>query len=462
MRRFFQPIAFVILACVPACGLAQALDVAAIDALIARTLEQKKLVGLSASVMHNGEVVLAKGYGLASIEKRDPVTEQTLFGIGSITKQFTCVLALMQADEGKLSLDDRVSKFFPDFARAADVSLLDLGQHVSGYRDYYPLDIVSPRMTSPRTAAAVARDYSKALDFEPGSRWSYSNTGYLMLSDIIERIDGASFESILERRILRPLELRHTGYELPPGHPGAATGYTSIALTEPTPAPSEAKGWLGAAGGMWSTARDLLAWDLALMDRKLLSDASYRVLTTPRRLSNGRSARYGCGLYVGERQGIPTLAHGGSTSGFTAHNVMMPTTRSAVVLLANRDFAALWELADAIGAKLMPPQPTPPAIRGTPTLIAAVALMDQMQTGEIDRARLGEEFNAYLTPERVRAISASLARLGKLKSVEVEGIQERGAMEESTIVFKYEQETLSASMYRMPDGTIGQFMITRK
>jgi CubicO group peptidase (beta-lactamase class C family) len=181
----------------------------------------------------------------------------------------------------------------------------------------------------------------------------------------------------------------------------------------------EAEGWIGAAGGLWSTPTDLLAWDLALMDGKVVSGSSYHTMTTPRRLIDGRSTGYGCGLSVRDSGPAVVLSHGGAVSGFVASNTFVPATRSGVVLLANADFAAIGALGEAIVPMLLPPGPNLPVISGPSALDAAMAMMRQLQTGYLDRTQLGEEFSAFLTPERVKAGAASLGPLGGPKSVEV-------------------------------------------
>src|SRR5262245_55092191 len=138
---------------------AVALNSSELDDLIARMVREKHLVGLSVGVMRGSKVVLAKGYGVRSLTTNDPVTPETLFAIGSITKQFTCAALLLLVQEGKLSLDDHVAKYDARLTRAADITLLDLGQHVSGYHDYYPLDFVDRPMSQPRAADQIIRDY---------------------------------------------------------------------------------------------------------------------------------------------------------------------------------------------------------------------------------------------------------------------------------------------------------------
>jgi D-alanyl-D-alanine carboxypeptidase len=444
---------------------AQSIDVAAIDKLASQAVEQRSLVGLSVGVMVNGRVVLAKGYGVSSLEAATPVTPDTLFAIGSVTKQFTCVTALLLEQDGKIRMSDPVSKYAPELTRGGEIRLIDLGQHVSGYRDYFPLDFVDSRLQKPRDGMSIAREYAGGqLDFEPGTRYSYSNTGYLVLGGIIEQVEGAPFGRVLQRRIFSPLGMRNTRIEPRPGDGALATGYSSFALARPIPAAREADGWLGAASGIWSTPTDILAWDLALMDGKLLSEASMRSLSAPRQLANGLSTGYGCGIVSRERDGMRFLTHGGGVGGFTARNSLIPGTRSAVVVMTNveNSRAAVGDLHGAILAKLIPIAADPPKVAGRSALADAVAMMSQFQAGAVDRTRLAAEFNAYLTPERVKAAAAALAPLGQVKSVQTLSIEERGWLEHSTIEFKFAGAAVEAEMYRSPSGQIEQFWPFRK
>src|SRR5438067_10038619 len=137
-------------------------------------------------------------------------------------------------------------------------TLLELGQHVSGYRDYYPLDFVDREMLEPRAADSIIAEYAtRPLDFEPGSRWSYSNTNFLILGRVIEKVSGESFGTFLQRRIFTPVRMTHTRYDPPAGDSTMASGYTSFALGPPMPATPEGAGWAGSAGAIWSTPTDL-------------------------------------------------------------------------------------------------------------------------------------------------------------------------------------------------------------
>ncbi|HSF14965.1 MAG TPA: serine hydrolase domain-containing protein [Vicinamibacteria bacterium] len=442
---------------------AQPLDLATLDAELARVVREKHIPGLSVGVMHEGRVILAKAYGVSSLATGELLTPETLLAVGSVTKEFTCAAALLLVEEGKLAMDERVAKYFPGLTRASDITLLDLGQHVSGYRDYYPLDFVHRDMARPRPSDDVIREYgSRPLDFEPGSRYSYSNTGYLMLGRVVERVSGESFESFLSRRIFDPLGMHYTRYEPQRSEPGLAQGYTSFALASPEPAIAEGDGWIGAAGGIWSTPKDLLAWDLALMDGKIVSKESYAAMTTPRRLSDGSSSDYGCGLRIRSMGGAAVLSHGGALSGFVASNAFVPSTRSAVVLLASVDFAALGDVPDAILAKLLPRSARLPGIAGPPALEVASALLEQLRRGSLDREALGEEYRIYLTPERLRTAAASLQGLGEVSGLELVGLRERGEMEVASFRLSIGATPAQAILYRSKDGKVQEFLINRR
>lgn len=438
------------------------LDVAAIDTLIERVVREKQLVGLSVGVMQNGQVVLAKGYGYRTLNPQRPVTPTTMFGIGSVTKQFTCSAALLLAEDGALSMSDRVAKYVPTATRASDITLLDLGQHVSGYRDYYPLDFVVREMAKPEpTDTVIGRYATRPLDFEPGSRWSYSNTNFLILGKAIEQASGKPMASVFSERIFTPVGMTRTSFDRVPGDTNTAEGYTSYALADPTPVAPEAQGWIGAAGAIWSTPTDLLAWDLALMDGKVLSPQSFATLTAPRLLSDGRETTYGCGLGVQRTGDALIYSHGGGIAGIVTQSVLIPSTRSAIVTLANAEFAATGEIISALVSKLTPHVDVP-IIAGLSAVDAARAFLTSVEEGTVDRSTLGDDFNALLTDAHLAADRASLAAHGRVSNVTVTGLVERGGMEVARVQYQVGNTRARTSMYRTPDGKIQQFLINRQ
>ncbi len=437
------------------------IDANAVDALIAEQVKTRGLVGVSVAIMQNGRIVLAKGYGVSSLPDRRPVSGETMFAIGSVTKQFTSACVLLLAEDGKLSVADKVAKYYPNLTRANDITLLDLMNHVSGYPDYFPIVVVDSRLVKPIAPDELLRLYGTGkLDFEPGSRYSYSNTGYVLLGRIVERVSGESFGAFLTRRILKPLGMEHTVYDPDPRDAVLARGFTTFMLSGPTPAEPEAKGWIAAAGAIYATASDVAKWDLALMDGKILKPESFRLMTSPRRLNDGRISHYGCGLALSEREGLTVLSHNGAVSGFLAQNLMVPANRSATVLLSNfdasGDFNALYR---RVTASLFPKEPDAPGIAGPAAQEMARELFLKLQEGSIDRSQLGDEFNVFLTDERIQGASERLKPYGAPTGADLERISERGGMEVTTVRLSFKSGSLSAKMYRMPDGKVERFFI---
>ncbi len=443
-------------------------DLAAIDTYVAAEVRDQGYAGLSLTIVRDGKVVMAKGYGKRLLDQEASVESDTPFAVGSVTKQFTCACVLLLAEDGKLSIDDKVAKYEPSLTRAGDITLYDLMTHLSGYPDFYPLDFVDRRLTKPILTEALLAEYAGAkLDFEPGARWSYSNTGYTLLGHVVAKVSGKPFGQFLKERILLPLGMTHSAFEPGPDVKGLTKGYTSFALGPLEPAEPEADGWLYAAGGLWASTPDLARWDLALMEGRVLKPDSYRLMTTPRALKNGHTTGYGCGLSIHQVDGETILTHGGAVSGFLAVNAMVPRTKSAVILLTNTEHLPADSLHSTILRLLLEDQkkqgpPNVPKVNGPAPKEAALDFLHQMQAGKLDRDKLGEEFGLFLTDPRLQAAAPRLKALGEPEKVEVTRVYERGGMEVASIQFKFKTAAAGGLLYRTPDGKIQQFLIRKQ
>lgn len=455
----------------PAVAVAQApIDERVVDSIVTAGMKEHRLVGLSVTLMRGGQVALQKAYGEASLQPRLPVDTLTRFSIGSVTKEFVAALTLLLQEDGKLSVHDTLAKWYPNLTRSREITLLDLINHVSGYHDYYPLDYVDREMARPTTAEAIMKEYATVpLDFDPGTRWSYSNTGYTILGRVLERVSGKALGTLLEERIFRPLGMRQTMYE-PTAPERRATGYVSWALGEMEPAQLEGRGWIGAPGGIWSTAGDIARWDLALMRPGFLTPASRQVMFTERLLRDGTSTGYAGGLAVATVGGRTILQHGGATSGFSATNVFVAADTAAVVLLSNTDqnisAGPLLQLVSparstaAAAAPRRAQSPTrPPTPNGPGAVAMATSFFNALQHGSVDRALLSPDYSAFLTPQRVRQAATSLAPLGEVKRAELLGLSERGGMQVVTVRLTLGDRTVNTLMYRRPDGVLEEFLI---
>ena len=445
-------------------------DERVVDSIVAAGMKQQRLVGLSVALVRGGRIELVKGYGTASLESRSPVDTGTRFSIGSVTKEFVAALALRLQEEGKLSVHDTISKWYPKLTRAREITLLDLINHVSGYRDYYPLDYVHREMAKPTTAEHImGRFATTPLDFDPGTRWSYSNTGYTILGRVLERVGGKPLGTLLEERIFRPLGMLQTMYE-PTMTERRANGYMSWALGEMEPALLEGAGWIGAAGGIWSTAADLARWDIALMQPGFLTPASREVLFGERILRDGTPTGYAGGLSVAQALGRTVFQHGGATAGFAATNMFIPADSAAVVVLSNTDqnFSAgslvrlvsppRLTLDTAAPRRIQTPM-LPPTPRGAGAVAVAASFFNDLQRGQVDRRTLSADYTAFLTPDRVRRASRSLGPLGEVTGAALLGISERGGMQVSRVRLTLGTRTVNTLVYRRPGGVIEQYLL---
>jgi CubicO group peptidase (beta-lactamase class C family) len=443
-------------------------DLAAIDAYIRANVQEKGLVGLSVAIMREGEIVFAKGYGQRSREMSLPVEPATSFAVGSITKQFTCACILQLAEEGKLSATDPVAKYFPNLTRAGDITLLDLMNHTSGYPDYYPLDFVDRKMQQPITFEGLLNDFAGGkLDFEPGSRFSYSNTGYIILGGVVEKVSGEKFGDFLQRRILTPLKMEHSRFGTTQGLASPATGYYGFALDPPEPATPEGDGWIEAAGALWASASDLWRWNLALVSGKVLKPSSYDLMIAPRKLSSGRTSSYGCGLRVEIQDGETVLSHTGGVSGFVSFNAVLPRTKSGLVVLSNTEHISATPVRMELLKLLLKDiadkdSPEVPVVAGPQPSEVVLTFLKQLQAGRVDRTTLGDEFSYYLSDERLRSASQRLRELGDPEHVEADPPSERGGMEVVRVKLTFKSAELRASLYRSPNGKIEQLLFYRE
>jgi len=326
---------FIALAC-PA--LAAAADPDRIDRYIEAQLKKQNIPGLAVAVVRDGAVTKARGYGVADVELNVPATERSVFQWASVTKQFTATAIMLLAQDGKLKLDDPVSRYYPNAPSAwSNVTVRHLLTHTSGIKGYTEL---------PNFFATVRKDYepdeiiglvtSRPLEFAPGEKWAYSNTGYYLLGLIIEKVSGQSYGEFLMRRIFRPLGMDtarlNNQFELIPNR---ATGYdlqndrlVRAEFVSPTQPFS--------AGALVGTVLDLAKWDAALYTDKLLPTAVLQEMWTPVKLNDGKTFPYGYGWQTGEIRGHPYVGHGGGIHGFSSFILRLVHDKLTVIILVNR------------------------------------------------------------------------------------------------------------------------------
>lgn len=311
---------------------------AALDALAKEAVGKGQTAGLVVAVGEMGKPPVVHAYGFANLEWQAATTPDTVFRVGSITKQFASACILLLAEQNELSLDDKLSKFFPDYPRGEEVTIRQLLSHTSGVHSYPG----PTERTLVRTGISVP-DMVKHLgtlgyDFAPGADFAYSNAGYFLLGAIIEKASGRTFHDFARDRLFQPLGLsqtavdrnedvvphRATGYERDRNTPGSYVNAVYSHMSVP-----------GAAGALRSTAADLIRWTEALHGGRVLSAASYKEMTTPIRVPGKEDVNYGLGLWLKPEQGHRLIGHNGGIDGFEASLNYLPERRMTLVILSN-------------------------------------------------------------------------------------------------------------------------------
>jgi len=334
-----------------------------IDALVKQYVELDQFNG-SLLVAQGGDLILKKGYGMANFEWDIPNTADTRFRLGSITKQFTSMVIMQLVEEGRLSLEDKLADRLPYYRKdtGSKVSIAQLLNHTSGIPSYTSIpNIIKEHSRKALPLRDLVKTFcSNDLEFEPGSRFAYNNSGYVILGAIIEEVTGKSYEVVLKERVLDPVGMSASGYDhSEPLINRRAAGYDN------GPDGLRNAGFLDmslphAAGALYSTVEDLYLWDQALYGTKLISEAGRAKIFTPG-LSN-----YGYGWYVQKAPVGPSKAertvfqHGGSINGFSSTIFRVPEDRLLIVLLNNTGGAPLTAMAQGIGDILFGREPQPP------------------------------------------------------------------------------------------------------
>jgi D-alanyl-D-alanine carboxypeptidase len=429
-----------------------------VDAVVNQILSSTKVPSASIAIVKDGRIAYLQAYGLARLSPPMEATPQMQYSVGSISKQFTAAAVLMLAQEGKLTLDDLVSKYLPELTRANEVTLRMLLSHTSGYQDFWPEDYVMTSMMVPTTARHILDVWAKKpLDFDPGTQWQYSNTNYVIAGLIVEQVSGMPLMDLLEKRVFLPLGMNDVynsdASRLPATDP---TGYELHALGPPRPSPQSGAGWMFAAGELAMPAHDLALWDISVINRSLLAPASYVQMLTPVRLKNGNRTGYGLGVNLGERDGRKTIEHSGEVSGFVSDNLVYPNDRAAVIVLTNEMATqAARQIADQI-APIILGIPAPPP---TKEEAEALAIFNGLADGHIDRRLFTNFCNAYFCQQTLEDFSSSLKPLGPPLSFKQTKEEARGGMTFRVFSVDFPDRELKVTTYEMPDGKLEQYLV---
>lgn len=395
---------------------------AAVRAIVAEARAKAPAPSTSVAIVVNGELAYAEAFGLANLDPARPATPETRYDIGSVSKQFTVAAVLLMVQDGKLSLDDRVGRFFPKLAGADKVTIRHLLSHTAGYRNSWE-DTAEERRRPIEPQAVVDRWGAMPLAFEPGSAWDYSNTNYVIAGRIVERVSGQPLAQVLTERIFKPLGMTSaTDNESTAPTTLDASRYTRNLLGPARPIEPVARGWAFGAGGLSMTASDLARWNASVLRQSLLAPTSYDAMMRETVLTTGKGSGYGLGLYVGATAGHRRVYHNGFAPGVITESRIYPDDGVAVMVTANAEFGMVVpDIADGVERLLLPvafPRPdtwSEGAKTAKPPSGLIRRYVAQLRAGRIDCRRLTRAACAYLTPEVLADYRDSLARLGPAK-----------------------------------------------
>jgi D-alanyl-D-alanine carboxypeptidase len=438
---------------------------AKVDAAATKVLKDTGVPSAEVGIVMGGKVVMTAAYGDARIDPLVKATPEMKYPVGSISKQFTAAAVLLLQQDGKLELDDTVSRWFPELTRANEVTLREVLSHTSGYEDYAPQDYTIPLWVQPADPLKLVHLWAeKPLDFTPGTQWQYSNTNFVLAALIVEKASGMPYWKFMESRVIQPLRLEHVINLDTDRKTVEPLGYMQNALGPLRPAQMEGPGWYFGDASLGMPVETLVDWDISMMDETLLKPASYKAMETEVKLKDGSGTHYGLGVEVLNRGGRRMIEHSGEVGGFVAENVVFPDDKVAVAVLTNEEASSA---ASAIARAVIPmvlPATITTAKAEDPGKGAAEAqakgILTGLIAGKIDRSLFTSDCNFYFSPQAIGDFASSLSPLGGINSLTEEAEELRGGMTFREFAVKFGGgRMLRLTTYTMPNGRLEQFLI---
>jgi D-alanyl-D-alanine carboxypeptidase len=392
-----------------------------VTSAVTQTVDANRGVGTAVGIVHDGRLIYVKTFGLRNVADNKPVDADTRFEVGSVTKQFTAAAILQLQEQGKLSIDDRLSKYLPTFPNADKITLRQLLNQVSGLPDYTDMpDIVTEMATVPDAAGKIAAYVAaRPLDFVPGTMWEYSNTNYWLLGRVVATVSGTTWEDYVRKHLFAPAGMTHSGFigDEPTFNDFATPYWQGLKNDEPMqPAPKLLEAWPGGAGAIVSTIGDLAAWDTALAGGEIVSRDDFVLMSSAATLANGKPTGYGMGLAVDLHDGHKRIWHNGGTNGSVTMNATYPNDHIDIIVLANSvqgnpgavETAALEAMyPDALAAARKPAPCEDLAMR--PRILH---LIDGFLNGTIQSSDMTPKMQQAMTPAMLKQSAAEVAPYG--------------------------------------------------
>jgi CubicO group peptidase (beta-lactamase class C family) len=444
---------------------AQPAPLATIDEFVRAEMTRQKIPGVAIAVVKNGAVVKIDGYGYANVEHRVPVGPETIFQSGSLGKQFTAVAVMLQVEDGKLALTDSVIRYFPEAPPAwRPITIENLLTHTSGIPDYTDGTIDYRKDYTEDELARFA--FGLKLEFPAGSRWNYSNTGYMLLGAIVRKVSGSFYGDVLATRVFKPIGMT-----------------TARVIDEADIVPNRAAGyrlekgelknqqWVAprlnttADGSLYFSARDLVAWDTAVRTRAVLKPDSWSRILQRVRLASGKTYPYGFGWSIDERGEQPLHSHGGSWQGFKTQFSRFIADDLSIAVLANLAQANPERFADGIAAivneRLAAPTLRPIEDKEPKVTARLAALLQRAREGTLVPAEFAY-VRAGFFPDGAKAYQEELQTLGPPGRFVLVRRNDLGDDRVYTYEIPFGARTMYYTVALAPDDKISQFSLREK
>jgi len=402
-----------------------------VDGVIAAAMAHQHLPGIAVAIAQDGHVIYARGYGNRIVPQRLPAGGHTVYNIASTTKQFVAAAIMRLQQSGMLNVNDKLSKYYTGYRYADRVTLQQLLTHTSGIPDYLDQSNVPPHATAAQQVAVVAK---LPLEFPPGTRFEYSNTNYVILGLVVEKLTHESLGEIFRQWFFAPRGMGDSTFgALPWTLRDGAMGYTYkdgrfVAI------PQSAADYGYGDGGVDASAYDLNTWDQALIAGRVVSDASLRTMTTPPMAADGEPlpGGYGFGLEVQSLFGHREFEHGGDNEGFHTGNAVFPDDRFSVAIISNGNQFFYEYLLTRLFSLFYPPTPQEQATfdAGAPHQDAAVtaralALLRRMEAGSVKKSEMLAPAIASALPGTPQQIATRAGAVGELTKAVYRGVSYR-------------------------------------
>jgi D-alanyl-D-alanine carboxypeptidase len=439
-------------------ALAQSNPEAAVDAFIKAEMEKQKIPGVSLAVVRDGKPLIVKGYGFANVEHQVPVKPETIFQSGSVGKQFTAMAVMMLVEEGKIGLDDKISKYLGEVPEAwANVTVRHLLTHTGGLTDY-PREFDFRKDYTEDDLLKQAKEVPTA--FAPGEKWEYSNLGFVTLGIIVHKVSGKFYGDFLKERVFTPLGMT-TARVISEADivPNRAAGYV-LRQGE-----LKNQGWVSpslnttADGALYLTVLDMMKWDEALASGKLISKAGYDAMWSPVKLNDGRTHPYGFGWGVRTLNGKRVIEHGGAWQGFKAHIARYPDNKLTVIVFANLAQANQGRLANGVAAIVDPELKPKPITDPDPAFtVNTRQLLEALLEGKADMNRFTPEMQKAITQSNDR-VAAFVKTMGPIQRFQLMERKVTGDVTRYRYQIEYSGMTLFLAMAVNKDGKISGFAL---